>query len=193
MPIYKGSTKLGTVYHGGTKIEKVYKGSTLVYSGKEKKLIVKYTNNRLNYRGFISGINYKSNQICIGGNNYPGIYYIGVKIKAISDTSLTVDGLSTLNAKTIEYIGELPFVAWFWANTQRFSRGYVLLTAPNAQVGDYALEGNMSTTSGGGDIVDSDNGSVVSTTGYNWQGGVFKSSSFNKSDSNAEFTYLYRG
>ena len=33
MPIYKGSTKLGTVYHGGTKIGKVYKGSTLVYSG----------------------------------------------------------------------------------------------------------------------------------------------------------------
>ena len=33
MPIYKGSTKLGTIYHGGTKIGKVYKGSTLVYSG----------------------------------------------------------------------------------------------------------------------------------------------------------------
>ena len=33
MPIYKGSTKLGTIYHGGTKIGKVYKGSNLVYSG----------------------------------------------------------------------------------------------------------------------------------------------------------------
>ena len=32
MPIYKGSTKLGTIYHGGTEIGKVYKGSTLVFS-----------------------------------------------------------------------------------------------------------------------------------------------------------------
>ena len=32
MPIYKGSTKLGTIYIGGTKIKKVYKGSTLVYT-----------------------------------------------------------------------------------------------------------------------------------------------------------------
>ena len=31
MPIYKGSTKLGTIYHGGTKIGKVYKGATLVF------------------------------------------------------------------------------------------------------------------------------------------------------------------
>lgn len=34
MPIYKGSTKLGSIYHGGTKIEKVYKGATKVF-GKE--------------------------------------------------------------------------------------------------------------------------------------------------------------
>ena len=31
MPIYKGSTKLGTIYHGGTKIRKVYKGATKVF------------------------------------------------------------------------------------------------------------------------------------------------------------------
>lgn len=40
MPIYKGSTKLGTVYHGRTKIGKVYKGSTLVYSGGEKQILL---------------------------------------------------------------------------------------------------------------------------------------------------------
>ena len=34
MPIYKGSTKLGTIYHGSTKIGKVYKGATKVF-GKE--------------------------------------------------------------------------------------------------------------------------------------------------------------
>ena len=33
MPIYKGSTKLGTISRGPTKIGKVYKGSTLVYQG----------------------------------------------------------------------------------------------------------------------------------------------------------------
>lgn len=36
MPIYKGSTKIGTIYKGSTKIGKVYKGSTLVYEGNTK-------------------------------------------------------------------------------------------------------------------------------------------------------------
>lgn len=31
MPIYKGSTKLGTIYNGSTKIGKVYKGATKVF------------------------------------------------------------------------------------------------------------------------------------------------------------------
>lgn len=39
MPIYKGSTKLGTIYHGITKIGKVYKGSTLVYGVKKYKTL----------------------------------------------------------------------------------------------------------------------------------------------------------
>ena len=39
MPIYKGSTKLGTIYHGGTKIGKVYKGSTLMYQNKIEKTL----------------------------------------------------------------------------------------------------------------------------------------------------------
>ena len=48
MPIYKGSTKLGTVYHGGTKIGKGYKGSTLVYSGSTKNIPVYFVSD---YRG----------------------------------------------------------------------------------------------------------------------------------------------
>lgn len=36
MPIYKGSTKIGTIYKGSTKIGKVYHGSTLVYEGNTK-------------------------------------------------------------------------------------------------------------------------------------------------------------
>ena len=36
MPIYKGSTKIGTIYKGPTKIGKVYHGSTLVYEGNTK-------------------------------------------------------------------------------------------------------------------------------------------------------------
>lgn len=39
MPIYKGSTKLGTVYHGGTKIENVYKGSTLILQNKIEEIL----------------------------------------------------------------------------------------------------------------------------------------------------------
>ena len=48
MPIYKGSTKLGTIYHGGTKIGKVYKGSTLVYSGQTKIPVYDLGNSSLN-------------------------------------------------------------------------------------------------------------------------------------------------
>lgn len=36
MPIYKGSTKIGTISIGPTKIGKVYHGSTLVYEGNTK-------------------------------------------------------------------------------------------------------------------------------------------------------------
>ena len=31
MPIYNGSTKIGTNYHGGTLIKRIYKGGTVVY------------------------------------------------------------------------------------------------------------------------------------------------------------------
>lgn len=46
MPIYKGSTKIGTIYKGPTKIGKVYKGGTLVYQSAKPYFIThsSYTN-----------------------------------------------------------------------------------------------------------------------------------------------------
>lgn len=46
MPIYKGSTKIGTIYKGSTKIGKVYKGSTLVYQSAKPYFVThsSYTN-----------------------------------------------------------------------------------------------------------------------------------------------------
>ena len=56
MPIYKGSTKLGTVYHDGTKIGKGYKGSTLVYSSQLSVYNIYGTNQEQNrFCGFFLG------------------------------------------------------------------------------------------------------------------------------------------
>ena len=67
MPIYKGSTKLGTVYHGGTKIGKVYKGSTLVYSGQLSVYNIYSTNQEQNgFCGFFLG-EPGANKIVVGG------------------------------------------------------------------------------------------------------------------------------
>lgn len=54
MPIYKGSTKLGTVYHDGTKIGNVYKGSTLVYNLK-KNIDMYKLGNYSNYTVYCAG------------------------------------------------------------------------------------------------------------------------------------------
>lgn len=54
MPIYKGSTKLGTIYHGGTKIGKVYRGSSLVYNLK-KNIDMYKVGNYSNYTVYCAG------------------------------------------------------------------------------------------------------------------------------------------
>lgn len=55
MPIYKGSTKIGTIYHGGTKIGKVYKGSSLVYSGQLSVYNIYRTNLLNGFVGYFLG------------------------------------------------------------------------------------------------------------------------------------------
>ena len=67
MPIYKGSTKLGTIYHGSTKIGKVYKGSTLVYSGQLSVYNIYSTNQVQNGNpGFFLG-EPGANKMVVGG------------------------------------------------------------------------------------------------------------------------------
>ena len=90
MPIYKGSTKFGTVYHGGTKIGKVYKGSSLVYSSQLSVYNIYATNQVQNRKtGFFLG-EPGANKIVVGGlSDYAHqatLTYVLGTIKSISGT-----------------------------------------------------------------------------------------------------------
>ena len=192
MPIYKGSTKLGTVYHGGTKIEKGYKGSTLVYSGGTKILTLKYNvdNNGVCSRGFFDGINYLQGQPLMldSGLSQEG-FAVVEKITAISDTSLSIaNNMSYKNPFNIN-IGTLPFVGWISAAQANMPTGMAyVITSPKAQVGDYCIQGNSCNIGFGwsGTNVSSDDGTTVTYSV------LHHATSFNKSIANASTQYLYR-
>ena len=190
MPIYKGSTKIGTIYQGGTKIEKVYNGSTLVYSGGTKMLTLKYfDNNGAITRGFFDGINYLPGQPLMldSGMSQEG-FTVVEKITAISDTSLSIaNNRSYRNPFNIN-IGTLPFVGWISAAQANMPTGIAyVITSPKAQVGDYCIQGNSWNIGFGwhGATVSSDDGTTVTYNG-------FTTDSFNKSAANASIQYLYR-
>ena len=197
MPIYKGSTKLGTIYHGGTKIEKGYKGSTLVYSGKEKNFVVKYYKyDAYNVwaQGLLDGIIYKPGQQVLFGafEGSPWFKNPFLTIKEITPTSLTDSNGNVYPKKRTVYIGDIPFIGWSRPDIQIYPGCDELLTAPNALVGDTTLGGGVGGY-GDGNIVTSDDGVTISFTCYNYQGGVFKTGSFQRSTSTSTFNYFYRG
>ena len=85
MPIYKGSTKLGTIYHGGTKIGKVYKGSTLVYSDQLSIYNIYATNQSRRNTGFFLG-EPGANNMVVGGILELLTYIIGTINNIVSGT-----------------------------------------------------------------------------------------------------------
>ena len=200
MSIYKGSTKLGTIYHGSTKIGKVYKGSTLVYSGKEKNLIVKYTvkdglAKNAAWYGFIDGLKYNA-----GEQNILSIYLsfytepYGI-ITSYSGNSISIKAENS----TITYtkhgsrtVCGLPFVGFYDDKAQLYPGVDYFLVSPNAQVGDMAIRGGADSQGAGGIII-SDDGSTISSRLYAWNGVSNFSTSFNRSQATNSFNYLYRG
>ena len=197
MPIYKGSTKLGTIYHGETKIGKGYKGSTLVYSGKEKIFVVKYIKDTYTWaQGLLGDSIYKPGQQLLFGtpDAYPWFQDpFSFTIKEITPTSLTDSAGNVYPTKRVVYIGDIPFIGWSRPRTTQIYTGCdELLTAPGALIGDTALGGGIGAF-GGGTVVTSDDGVTISFTTYNHQGGIYTTGSFQRSTSTSSSNYLYRG
>ena len=69
MPIYKGSTKLGTIYHGSTKIGKVYNGGTLVYSGSTKNIPVYFVGDYRGSKFFTLGFPLSDGNLVVGNES----------------------------------------------------------------------------------------------------------------------------
>lgn len=196
MPIYKGSTKLGTIYHGGTKIEKVYKGSTLVHAS-EKNFVVKYIKqgDYMWAQGLLGDSIYKPGQQLLFGTLgiFPSLLDpFSFTIKKITPTSLTDSAGNVYPAKRVVYIGEIPFIGWRRPNTQIYTGCDELLTAPGALIGDTALVGGIGLL-GGGTVVTSDDGVTISFTAYNSAGVAYQAGSFQRSTSTLSSNYLYRG
>ena len=195
MSVYKGSAKNGAIYHGSTKIGKVYKGSTLVYSGKEKNLIVKYTViEGAAWYGFIDGLKYNAgeqNILPIYASFYTEPYGI---ITSYSGNSISIkaeNSTITYTKHRSRTVCGLPFVG-FYDNAQLYPEVDYFLVSPNAQVGDMAIRGGA-TFQGAGGIIISDDGSTISSRLYAWNGVSNFSTSFSRSKATNSFNYLYRG
>ena len=193
MPIYKGSTKLGTIYHGGTKIGKGYKGATLVYSGGMKILTLKYTidsSTGFCYCGFFDGINYLPGQpLMLGiGLTNEGVFAVE-KITSISDTSLSIASNNSYRNPFNINIGTIPFIGWIRSQANVPTNIAYVITSPKARVGDYCIQGNSANAGFGWSAINvsSDDGTTVTYTG-----GLGPTNSFNKSTANASTQYLYR-
>lgn len=143
MPIYKGSTKLGTVYHGGTKIEKVYKGSTLVYSSGTKTLpIYSIGINRFNRYCLSLEYPYPNKTIKVvfsGAADLTEILYTITSINGTlgtSGSSITVTGISgnlSFSNKSIIEVG-LPFYVYTSSDSL-----YNLQVSPKQRIGDKVI------------------------------------------------------
>lgn len=196
MSVYKGSTKVGTIYRGGTKIGKVYKGATLVYSGKEKNLIVKYTvSNGSAMYGFIDGLKYNAgeqNILPIVFSLYSEPYGIITSYSSDSISIKAENSTVTYTKRGSRTVCGLPFVGFYKKGVQLYSGVDEFLVSPNAQVGDMAIRGGADFQGAGGIII-SDDGSTVSSKIYAWNGASNSNTSFNRSQATNSFSYLYRG
>ena len=148
MPIYKGSTKLGTIYHGGTKIGKVYKGSTLVYSGAK--------NIPIYYIGGFDGGNFYSFGYPIA-NSKLVVEFVDEQITPTYMSKITkITGVlgATGSVLTVNYpnVGslDLPFISSFTDSYGNIFYKYGILgyipryafVCPKAVIGDDAITGS---------------------------------------------------
>ena len=164
MPIYKGSTKLGTIYHGSTKIENGYKGSTLVYSSGTKTLpIYSIGINRFNRYCFSLEYPYPNKTIKVyfsGATDVKEFIYTITNINGTlgtSGSSITVTRVSgnlSFSNKSIMDVG-LPFYVYTSSDSL-----YNLQVSPKQRIGDEVI---LKSASSG--VVSSD-GKTITVTDY---------------------------
>lgn len=166
MPIYKGSTKQGTIYVGGTKIGKVYKGSTLVYSGGEKQILLYSIGSNLYTLGYPSP---NSNLVCTSATNLNENRYL----TAISGTIGNTGSSITINkGKSATYSGTSftdsngnLFYIYQYSGNMGYDYAFV---SPKQKLGDYIPTSYLSLIS----IKISANGSIGT---YNYSNPAFNS------------------
>lgn len=148
MPIYKGSTKLGTVYHGGTKIGKVYKGPTLVCSSGTKTLPI-YSIGINMFNRYCLSLEYPYPNKTIkthfsGAADLTEILYTITNINGTlgtSGSSITVTGVSgnlSFSNQSIIDVG-LPFYVYKSSDSI-----YNLQVSPKQRIGDKVIVQSIS-------------------------------------------------
>lgn len=140
MPIYKGSTKLGTVYHGGTKIGKGYRGPTLVYSSGTKTLPIYQLGTYVSFgiTGHAFSLDYPVPNSKINTFSAQEITSILFTLKSINGTlgtsgsSITVSEVSAgLSFRQTVTRAGLPFYEYATRDGV-----YLLLVSPKQKIGD---------------------------------------------------------
>ena len=144
MPIYKGSTKLGTIYHGGTNNGKVYKGSTLVYSGERNEDIACRNINN-------TTVALVTNQPITTPNlSCPSVYmlygsYVKYQLKAVDGTIGTtgskVTDSSLLGDVVYNYFQQLTLEGrlYYIYNNYSNKRYFNVLVSPKQKINDVIL------------------------------------------------------
>ena len=140
MPIYKGSTKLGTVYHGSSKIGKGYKGPTLVYSSGTKTLPIYQLGTYVSFgiTGYAFSLDYPIPNSKINTFSAQEITSILFTLKSINGTlgtsgsSITVSEVSAgLSFRQTVTRAGLPFYHYVTSDNV-----YQLLVSPKQKIGD---------------------------------------------------------
>ena len=144
MPIYKGSTKLGTIYHGGTKIGKVYKGSTLVYSG-AKNIPIYYIGDFGGSKFYSFGYPTANSTLVVQGTStslsdiLPAIENITGNIGA-SGSTITLNNTISATFQT-SFTDSYGNLFYRYDYDSDFGLKFFAFVSPKANIGDTAIYG----------------------------------------------------
>lgn len=175
MPIYKGSTKLGSVYHGGTKIGKVYKGDTLVYSGISP--IEQYRSGSYKFTltkpkkgsGYIDGYDVLAVISSISGTlGEEGSTITGISPNNGNFTAgySTPPGSTAFNKQPSYVDGYLFYPYMYYHTSGSMTSGITLWVSPKQLVGDSVMEGDSSIFPVGyfTNVIENEDGTLRTTT-----------------------------
>ena len=135
MPIYKGSSKQGTIYVGGTKIGKVYKGNTLVYSGGEKQILLYSIGSNEYTLGYPSP---NSNLVCTSQNNLNENRYLTAISGTIGNTgsSITINPGKSCTYSGTTFTDSNGNLFYLYDFSGGYGQNHAFVS-PKQQLGDY--------------------------------------------------------